>query len=130
MVINSDPSIAFLLDSNSLSENQMVIAHVYAHVDFFKNNMWFGKTNRNILEMEYAVRGPIPQRAGEMRAAGRRTIACNIGNPQALGQQPITFYREVISLLEGGYNPAELGRCVTAHLTALTEAAGGSREHE
>jgi acetoin utilization deacetylase AcuC-like enzyme len=36
----------------------------------------------------------------------------------------------VVSLLEGGYNPAELGRCVTAHLTALTEAAGGSREHE
>ena len=34
---------------------------------------------------------------------------------------------KVISLLEGGYNPAELGRCVTAHLTALTEVAGGVR---
>jgi acetoin utilization deacetylase AcuC-like enzyme len=34
----------------------------------------------------------------------------------------------VVSLLEGGYNPAELGRCVTAHLTALTEAAGGATE--
>jgi acetoin utilization deacetylase AcuC-like enzyme len=32
---------------------------------------------------------------------------------------------KVVSLLEGGYNPAELGRCVTAHLTALTDAAGG-----
>jgi acetoin utilization deacetylase AcuC-like enzyme len=30
----------------------------------------------------------------------------------------------VVSLLEGGYNPPELGRCVTAHLTALTVAAG------
>jgi acetoin utilization deacetylase AcuC-like enzyme len=30
----------------------------------------------------------------------------------------------VVSLLEGGYNPSELGRCVTAHVTALTEAAG------
>ena len=29
----------------------------------------------------------------------------------------------VVSLLGGGYNPAELGRCVTAHLTALTDAA-------
>jgi len=28
----------------------------------------------------------------------------------------------VVSVLEGGYNPEELGRCVTAHLTALTEA--------
>ncbi len=32
----------------------------------------------------------------------------------------------VVSLLEGGYNPPELGRCVTAHLTALTEAAAGA----
>ncbi|MBT8479321.1 MAG: histone deacetylase [Gemmatimonadetes bacterium] len=31
----------------------------------------------------------------------------------------------VVSVLEGGYDPAELGRCVTAHLTALTEAARG-----
>ena len=29
----------------------------------------------------------------------------------------------VISVLEGGYDPEELGRCVTAHLRALTEAA-------
>ncbi len=34
----------------------------------------------------------------------------------------------VVSLLEGGYDPAELGRCVTAHLTALTEASATTRE--
>ena len=56
--------------------------------------------NQNIIDLEYAVRGPIPQRAAELRAQGRKIIACNIGNPQALGQQPITFYREVLSLLE------------------------------
>ena len=56
--------------------------------------------NRNVLEMEYAVRGPIPQRAAELARAGRRTIPCNIGNPQALGQRPITYYRQVLSLLE------------------------------
>jgi aspartate/methionine/tyrosine aminotransferase len=56
--------------------------------------------NPNLVEMEYAVRGPIPMRAAELEAQGRKTIPCNIGNPQALGQQPITFYREVISLLE------------------------------
>ncbi len=56
--------------------------------------------NRNLVEMEYAVRGPIPMRAAELEAAGKKTIPCNIGNPQALGQQPITFYRQVISLLE------------------------------
>lgn len=56
--------------------------------------------NPNLVEMEYAVRGPIPMRAAEMEAQGRKIIPCNIGNPQAMGQQPITFYREVISLLE------------------------------
>lgn len=56
--------------------------------------------NQNIVEMEYAVRGPIPLRAAEMKAAGRATIPCNIGNPQALGQQSISFYRQVLSLIE------------------------------
>lgn len=54
MVINSDPSRAFLLDSNTRVENQMVIAHVFAHCDFFRNNYWFSKTNRGILETEQA----------------------------------------------------------------------------
>lgn len=56
--------------------------------------------NENIIEMEYAVRGPIPQRAAQLKAAGRKTIPCNIGNPQALGQKPISFYRQVLSLVE------------------------------
>lgn len=55
--------------------------------------------NPNLIEMEYAVRGKIPQRAAEMEREGRTTIPCNIGNPQALGQKPITFYRQVLSLL-------------------------------
>ncbi|MFH0945196.1 MAG: aminotransferase class I/II-fold pyridoxal phosphate-dependent enzyme, partial [Planctomycetota bacterium] len=63
--------------------------------------------NSNIIEMEYAVRGPIPQRAAELRQQGRRTVACNIGNPQALGQKPITYYRRVLSLLE---DPSKIGR--------------------
>lgn len=63
--------------------------------------------NPNILEMEYAVRGPIPQRAADMKRQGRETIPCNIGNPQALGQNPITFYRQVLSLIE---EPSKIGR--------------------
>jgi aspartate/methionine/tyrosine aminotransferase len=58
------------------------------------------RINRNILELEYAVRGPIPQRAAELQRQGRRIIPCNIGNPQALGQKPITYYRQALSLLE------------------------------
>ncbi|MTI82022.1 MAG: SpoVR family protein [Firmicutes bacterium] len=50
MVINSNPCYAFLLDGNSLVQNKMVIAHVLAHCDFFKNNAWFRNTNRDMLE--------------------------------------------------------------------------------
>lgn len=60
----------------------------------------FIEVNRNIVEMEYAVRGPIPKRAAELKAQGRQIIPCNIGNPQGLGQKPVTFYRQVLSLLE------------------------------
>ena len=56
--------------------------------------------NRNILQMEYAVRGPIPQRAAELRAQGRSTIPCNIGNPQALGQPPLSYFRQLLGLVE------------------------------
>lgn len=63
--------------------------------------------NPNVIEMEYAVRGPIPQRAAEMKKAGRKVIFCNIGNPQALGQPPITHYRQILSLIE---DPARLAR--------------------
>ena len=49
MVLNANPARAFLLDSNTLVEHRMVIAHVFAHVDFFKHNYWFSKTNRNMI---------------------------------------------------------------------------------
>ncbi len=50
MVINTDPCYAFLLEGNSLVQNKMVIAHVLAHCDFFKNNYYFSRTPRNMVE--------------------------------------------------------------------------------
>ena len=50
LVINSDPCYAFLLDGNSLIQNKMVVAHVLAHSDFFKNNFRFAGTSRWMLE--------------------------------------------------------------------------------
>lgn len=50
LVINSDPCYAFLLDTNSLVQNKMIIAHVLAHCDFFKNNVRFSKTRRDMVE--------------------------------------------------------------------------------
>ena len=56
--------------------------------------------NSKLLEAHYAVRGKIVNRAHELEAQGRKIIYCNIGNPQALNQKPITFVRQVLSLLE------------------------------
>ena len=50
VVINTNPAYGFLLETNSLLQNKLVIAHVMGHVDFFKNNAWFSKTNRRMLE--------------------------------------------------------------------------------
>jgi stage V sporulation protein R len=50
MVINNDPCYAYLLKSNSLVDQKTVIAHVYGHCDFFKNNYCFAPTNRKMLD--------------------------------------------------------------------------------
>ncbi|MCZ8513524.1 SpoVR family protein [Paenibacillus filicis] len=61
LVINSDPCYAFLLDGNSLIQNKLIVAHVLAHCDFFKNNMRFSKTNRNMVESMSATAERIRQ---------------------------------------------------------------------
>jgi stage V sporulation protein R len=50
MVINTNPSYAYLMKANNLVDQKTVMAHVYGHVDFFKNNYWFSKTNRKMLD--------------------------------------------------------------------------------
>src|SRR3954452_1770871 len=45
MVINNNPSYAYLLEGNSLTDQKLVMAHVYGHVDFFKNNYCFRSTD-------------------------------------------------------------------------------------
>jgi stage V sporulation protein R len=50
LVINSDPCYAFLLDTNTLIQNKLIVAHVLAHSDFFKNNVRFSNTKRDMVE--------------------------------------------------------------------------------
>jgi len=50
MVINNNPCYAYLLHDNMMVDHKTVIAHVYAHCDFFKNNVWFSKTNRRMID--------------------------------------------------------------------------------
>lgn len=50
LVINNEPCYAYLMQSNPLVDQKMVIAHVYAHSDFFKHNLWFSQTNRRMID--------------------------------------------------------------------------------
>jgi len=50
MVINNDPSYAYLLESNPDVDQKLVMAHVFGHVDFFKHNDTFRHTNRKMMD--------------------------------------------------------------------------------
>ncbi|XP_037543435.1 LOW QUALITY PROTEIN: alanine aminotransferase 2-like [Nematolebias whitei] len=62
--------------------------------------------NPTVKKVEYAVRGPIVKRAMELErelSQGRKkpfaeVIKANIGDAHAMGQQPITFFRQVLAL--------------------------------
>jgi alanine transaminase len=66
--------------------------------------------NQNVVAAKYAVRGELAVRSEEYRAQLLKgnpdklpfdhIISANIGNPQQLGQKPITFFRQVCSILE------------------------------
>jgi alanine transaminase len=65
--------------------------------------------NPHVKEAKYAVRGELAVRSEEYRAKLAKgatdlpfdqVIAANIGNPQQLDQKPITFFRQVLSLIE------------------------------
>ena len=58
-----------------------------------------------MLSAEYAVRGELVLRAATIKKEGFKSqpydklLECNIGNPQAVGQQPLSFGRQVLSLM-------------------------------
>ncbi|KNA99178.1 alanine transaminase [Fusarium oxysporum f. sp. lycopersici 4287] len=66
--------------------------------------------NQRVVAAKYAVRGELAVKSEEYRAKiakgdtgdlpFKQVISANIGNPQQLDQKPITFFRQVASLLE------------------------------
>jgi stage V sporulation protein R len=50
MVINNDPCYAYLMRCNHVVDQKLVMAHVYGHCDFFKNNHYFGHTSRKMMD--------------------------------------------------------------------------------
>ncbi len=53
-----------------------------------------------VINTYYAVRGPIVARAQQLENTGKEIIYCNIGNPQALKQKPLTFVRNTLAACE------------------------------
>ena len=45
MIINSNPSIAYLMTENPMSTHLLTMAHCLGHSDFFKNNRMFAHTD-------------------------------------------------------------------------------------
>lgn len=63
---------------------------------------------KTVVDAEYAVRGAIVSKSMEFEAELKKPghglpfnelVPCNIGNPQAVGDSPLTFHRQLISLL-------------------------------
>ncbi len=85
---------------------------------------------REVRAAEYAVRGPIVARARALEHEGREIVYCNIGNPQAFGQKPLTWVRQVLALAEypelmernPGLFPAD---AIDAAKLVLSETGGG-----
>ncbi|EEH38480.1 alanine aminotransferase [Paracoccidioides lutzii Pb01] len=79
-----------------------------------KGRLHGGNINPNVLAAKYAVRGELAVKAEEYRERLAnaekeniqdvlpfdKVIFANIGNPQQLDQKPITFFRQVLSILE------------------------------
>ncbi|XP_071710248.1 alanine aminotransferase 2, mitochondrial-like isoform X2 [Rutidosis leptorrhynchoides] len=78
--------------------------------------------NPKVLKCEYAVRGEIVSVAQKLQQdlqanpgshPFKEILYCNIGNPQSLGQKPITFFREVLALCD---HPPLLDKTETSSL--------------
>lgn len=95
--------------------------------------------NHQIQAMEYAVRGALVQRAERLAhqlrdpvAASKlpfsRIVYCNIGNPQSVGQSPITYVRQVLSAFVSPQllNTAELPQDVVDRVRAYLDISHGA----
>lgn len=93
--------------------------------------------NQRVVQAEYAVRGRLPLRAaaiqkelnnGQGKYPFEELVFCNIGNPQAVGQSPLTFNREVLALLTAPQMLQRADELVASGIVSA-EAAARAREY-
>lgn len=92
LVINSNPCYAFLLKGNSLIQNKLIVAHVLAHCDFFKNNARFSMTSRDMVE--------------SMSASAERIREYEL----SYGKEEIESFLDHVLAIQEHINPSLLGR--------------------
>lgn len=99
--------------------------------------------NPHVRKMEYAVRGPIVQRAGEIEKElkngvekpFKEVIRANIGDCHAVGQKPLTYLRQVVGccvyppLLEDVNIPTDVKEHAKTILGACSGGSSGSYTH-
>jgi stage V sporulation protein R len=49
VVCNSDPARAYLMNTNTLAVQSLVVAHVYGHVNFFTENKYFSNSRNDLI---------------------------------------------------------------------------------
>ena len=73
----------------------------------YKKSLSIDNINPAVLEAKYAVRGELALRANELTEQLKKdntnlpfkdVVHCEIGNPQALDQKPLSFIRQVQQL--------------------------------
>lgn len=102
VVFPGDPNRAYLVNSNSLEENSLVVAHVLGHADFSHNNLLFQRSQReagfHIVEQAAAHANRIDQ---AIEVAGQRRVEAVLDAALALEQHIDSSQR----LSRGDYPP-------------------------
>lgn len=87
MVINSSPSIAYLMRDNSLCLQILTIAHVYGHNDFFRNNFTFSFTRPETVVQRFKAQAERIRKYVESPSIGEGRVEETLDAAHALAFQ-------------------------------------------
>ncbi len=93
MVINSNPCLAYLMKDNTLPMQLLTIAHVYAHNDFFKNNINFSHTRPELILEQVKTRADRIRSYIEDPSIGLEKVENLLDTAKALSLQRSPYLR-------------------------------------
>ena len=124
LVINNDPTYAYLVRTNSGMEQKLVMAHVFGHADFFKHNVWFQPTERHMLDV-MANHGTRLRRA--IDAHGQDKVEMFLDRALSLDNlvDPFLPLRALLQKKRDAPQPAGAAERARRSLEALIDGSGG-----